>query len=156
MTEAIPVHRVGVIDVALDWQAEASPERAWNAFFNDPQAWWPKEFRALGADTRMRFAPTIGAQLIEENDEGATLAWYTVFALDPNKSVDLQGALASRYGGPATSLLHIEIAQGDGPGRCVVKMTDSLVGRLGPGTGKSVTDGWSAILGDGFVKSLAP
>jgi hypothetical protein len=91
---------VGAIDIALEWEIRTPLRRAWEHFFAAPQSWWPSDFRALGADTQMTFSPTVGAQLIERSGSGAALAWYTVFALDPERSVDLEGSLAARYGGP--------------------------------------------------------
>ncbi len=154
MTEPLPVRPVGAIDIALEWEVRAPLRRAWEHFFAAPQTWWPGEFRALGTDTQMTFAPAVGAQLIERNGKGAALAWYTVFALDPERSVDMEGSLAARYGGPAKSLIHIEFAPGKSPDRCTIKMMDSLFGRLGPEMAHSVTEGWNAILGAGFAGSL--
>ena len=44
--------------------------------------------------------------------KGTGIVWYRVMAIDPLRSVDLIGHLAARYGGPATSMLHIELVPG--------------------------------------------
>ena len=67
------------------------------------------------------------------------------------RSVDLAGHLATRYGGPATSLLHIEIAPGEAEGASVLKLTDSVFGRIGPNLRASLASGWQAIVGEGLV-----
>lgn len=154
MSEPLPVHRLASVDIALDWTVRVSPVRAWDHFFSAPQSWWPSGFRVFGDATRMSFEPQISGRLIERNEFGAAVTWYTVFALQPHQSVDLQGQLATRYGGPAQTLLHIEFID-LGKDTCSIKLTDSVFGRLGPEIATSITSGWKAIIGDGFVASLA-
>jgi len=102
----------------------------------------------------MSFEPRLGAVLREEKG-GQALAWYSVIAIDPLRSVDLIGHLAARFGGPATSMLHIEIAPGAGEGTALLKLTDSVFGRIGPGLRASLTEGWQAIFGEGLVAHAA-
>lgn len=154
MSEPLPVHRLGSVDIALDWTLPVSQSRAWDHFFSAPQSWWPPEFRVFGNATTLSLDAQIGGQLIERNDSGAAVTWYTIFALQPHQSVDLQGQLAARYGGPAQTLLHIEFTA-LGKDTCSIKLTDSVFGRLGSEIATSITSGWNAIIGDGFVASLA-
>jgi DNA-binding transcriptional ArsR family regulator len=154
MSEPLPVHRLGAIDVALDWTLPVSQARAWDHFFSAPQSWWPSVFRVLGSASNLSFSAQVGGQLIERNELGAAVTWYTVFALQPRHSVDLQGQLATRYGGPAQTFLHIEFID-LGNEKCSLKLTDSVFGRLGPEMATSITTGWNAIIGDGFVASLS-
>lgn len=145
LPEPLPVNRVGAIDIALDWTVAAPPQRVWRALVADPDAWWPRALRAAGEGSAMRFDARLGGQLTEHHGEKSIL-WYAVFAIDAGKSLDLSGALATRYGGPATSLLHIEI-EPQGAAATVLRLTDSLFGRLGPETQASVAEGWGAIVG---------
>jgi DNA-binding transcriptional ArsR family regulator len=154
MSEPLPVHRLASVDIALDWTLRVPQARAWDHFFSAPQSWWPSEFRVFGNATKMSFEAQIGGQLIERNEFGAAVTWYTIFALQPHQCVDLQGQLATRYGGPAQTLLHIEFID-LGKDTCSIKLTDSVFGRLGPEIATSITSGWNAIIGDGFVASLA-
>ena len=82
---------------------------------------------------------------------GQGVVWYRVMAIDPVRSVDLVGHLAARYGGPATSMLHIELVPGAADGTCLLKLTDSVFGRIGPNLRASLTSGWQAIVGEGLV-----
>lgn len=143
----------GVVDVALEWPVAASVQRVWQALFDQPGRWWPADHRALGTDSSLAFEARLGAELREEKG-GQGLAWYRVMALDPQRSVDLVGHLASRYGGPATSLLHIELVPGEAEGSCVLKLTDSVFGRIGPGLRASLTEGWQGIVGRGLVEHV--
>jgi hypothetical protein len=70
------------------------------------------------------------------------------------KSVDLSGFLATRYGGPATSLLHLELVPGSADATTILKLTDSVFGRIGPDMRTSLGEGWQAIIGDGLVRDL--
>lgn len=143
----------GVVDVALEWPVAASVQRVWQALFERPSLWWPTEHRAVSGDSTMSFAAALGAELREEK-AGQGIAWYRVMAIDPLRSVDLIGHLAARYGGPATSMLHIEIAPGAQEGTAVLKLTDSVFGRIGPDLRASLGAGWQAILCGGLVAYL--
>ena len=154
MADSNPAAEAGVVDVALEWPVAASVQKVWESLFGEPGAWWPAEHRLFGGDSTMSFEPRLGAALREEKG-GRGLVWYSVIALDPLRSVDLIGHLAARFGGPATSLLHIEIAAGDAEGSSVLKLTDSVFGRIGPGLRASLSEGWQAIVGEGLVAHAA-
>lgn len=151
MTEPLPVHRIGAIDIALDWTIAAPSARVWQTLVAAPDAWWPREMRARGENSEMRFEARLGGQLTEHH-EGAGVLWYSVFAVDPGKSLDLSGALATRYGGPAISLLHLEIEPKE-KSSTTLRLTDSLFGRLGPETQSHVASGWGAIVG-GLIRHV--
>jgi DNA-binding transcriptional ArsR family regulator len=151
MAEDNPAAATGVVDVALEWPVAAPVQRVWTALFERPESWWPAAHRAVGGKAVMSFEARLGAQLREAAPDGGGIIWYQVFALDPMRSVDLSGQLATRYGGPASSLLHIEIVPGEREGSSVLKLTDSVYGRIGPGLRASLAAGWQAILGEGLV-----
>ena len=146
-----PQNTPGITEVALEWPVKASVQRVWDALFTQPQKWWPHAHRAIGEDAKMTCEALVGAQMREDSASGAGVIWYTVFALDPVRSVDLKGDLAARYGGPASSFLHIEIVPGSSDQTSVLKLTDSVFGRIGPEMKASLTSGWQGIFGDGLV-----
>lgn len=150
MSEPLPVTRLASVDIALDWAINAPRERAWRAFVESPDLWWPHTHRAVGGV--FAFDATLGGRLTETDAAGAGVVWYEVYGLSPGAFVDLRGALAARYGGPATSLLHIEF-EADTPKSCVLRLTDSVFGRLGPEFGARVESGWNAIFA-GFVSHM--
>lgn len=154
MASSNPAAESGVVDVALEWPVAASVQKVWDALFAEPERWWPAEHRLYGADSAMSFQPLLGATLREEKG-GQGLVWYSVTALDPLRSVDMIGHLAARFGGPATSMLHIEIAPGAEEGTSLLKLTDSVFGRIGPGLRASLSEGWQAIVGEGLVAHAA-
>ena len=156
MENAMPTtsEQVSYVDLALDWEIQASAQKVWRQLFDKPETWWPADYRAGPSGARMFLDEKTGGTLREERPDGGGLLWYTVIALDPFKSVDLSGHLASRYGGPATTLLHIELTPGHAEGSTLFKLTDSVFGKLGSGFKASATTGWNAIFGEGF-KPLA-
>jgi DNA-binding transcriptional ArsR family regulator len=143
----------GVVDVALEWPVAASVQKLWQALFERPAQWWPAEHRACGADSTLSIEPVLGGELREERGAQG-IVWYRIVAIDPIRSVDLIGHLAARYGGPATSMLHLEIVPGAAEGTSLLKLTDSVFGRIGPDLRASLSSGWQAILGDGLVAYL--
>jgi DNA-binding transcriptional ArsR family regulator/uncharacterized protein YndB with AHSA1/START domain len=143
-----------IVDIALEWPVEASVQRVWQALFDRVETWFPAAHRAVGAEAAMTFEARLGGQLREARPDGGGIIWYQIIALDPPRSVDLAGHLAARYGGPAKSLLHIEVVPGARDGTAILKLTDSVFGRIGPDMRASLTSGWQAIIGDGLVSHL--
>jgi hypothetical protein len=67
------------------------------------------------------------------------------------RSLDLVGYLAARYGGPATSHLHLELSPSQHEGATTIKMTDCVMGPLKAHSASTLTEGWQAIFGEGLV-----
>lgn len=149
-----PGQHAQVLEVTMDWSVNAAPQTVWRMLIEGIDTWWPLEHRAGPEGARMQLMASPGGGLIEVSESGAGLEWYRVIAVDPMKSIDLAGHLASRYGGPATSLLHIALEPGAEDGVTVVRLTDSLVGRLGINLRSSITSGWEAIIGQGLMSQL--
>jgi DNA-binding transcriptional ArsR family regulator len=143
----------GLVEIAMDWTIAASVHKVWSGFVDHVDDWWPTSHRAGPPEAVMKLDARVGGALTEMNRTGAGLEWYRVTAMLPQASIDLTGHLASRYGGPATSFLHIEFAAGPKEGTCTVRLTDSLVGRVSADTHESVSTGWGAIVG-GLVTLL--
>jgi uncharacterized protein YndB with AHSA1/START domain len=148
MVTPLPVAHLGAVDVTLEWRLPVPAARVWSALFTAPDAWWPATHRAIEG-SKLTFDERLGGQLREEVPGKEALAWYTIYAMNRERSLDLTGTLATRYGGPATSLLHLELE--DTGKSCIVKLMDSVFGRLGPQFQTSVTEGWTAIIGQGLV-----
>lgn len=143
-----------IVEVAMDWTVSASLQTVWQVLTGQVGEWWPLEHRAGPAGATMMLDAVLGGSLAERADSGAGIEWYRVVAVEPGKSIDLAGQLASRYGGPATSLLHIGLDIGGTEGTVVIRLTDSVFGRIGPNLSASLTAGWEAIIGQGLVARL--
>ena len=106
----------GVVDVALEWPVAASVQKVWDALFQRPEHWWPAGHRAVRPRIRRCRWHRRSAPSCARRQGGQGIVWYRVIAIDPLRSVDLIGHLAARYGGPATSMLHIELVPGAADG----------------------------------------
>lgn len=142
-----PNSSANVLHIALDWTLAAARPQAWQCLTTEVQVWWPASHRAGPPDAVMSLDARLGGTLTERAANGGGVEWYRIIALDPGQSIDLAGQLATRYGGPATSLLHLALEDGPTKHTTVLRLTDSIVGRIGPEMHQSVSSGWQAILG---------
>jgi hypothetical protein len=129
----------------------ATPEHAWRWLTESIDAWWPADFRAGPAGSRMQLTARLGGHLFEADELGNGIVWYQVIALQAPTSVQLAGFIAPPFGGPATSLLRLQIIRGTGK-HCALEVQDSVLGVV---DGAAVESGWRAIFGR-FAESLKP
>lgn len=139
---------VGAIRIELEIRIAAAPERVWKALVDDTGAWWPKDFYITADPRPMTLEAKAGGRLFERGKNGSELLWFTVFAIDPEKSMDLVGHLAPAYGGPATTMLHLEL-EPDGGGATLLKVSDAIFGHIGEKL-QTIKDGWHIIFHDNF------
>lgn len=137
---------VGAIRIELEIPIDAAPERVWKALVDDTGAWWPKDFYITADPGPMTLEAKAGGRLFERGKNGSELLWFTVFAIDPEKSMDLVGHLAPAYGGPATTMLHLEL-EPHGAGATLLKVCDAIFGHIGEKI-QSIQDGWRIIFHD--------
>jgi uncharacterized protein YndB with AHSA1/START domain len=142
----------GVLDIALEFPISAPAARVWQALTDEPDRWWPRDFHVSTGEPRMRFEARLGGRLYEEDRDGGGAVWYTVIAIAPGRSIDLVGHLSPAYGGPATTLLRLELRpEGE---RTVLALTDALHGRIGDRTRDSLESGWRTLLDGGLRRYL--
>lgn len=146
----IEKNNAAIAEVALDWTIEAPIQRVWRSLIDGVDSWWPSEHRAGEPGAVFHFEAELGGKVQEVNPGGGGVLWYTVIALASRRSIDLSGSLAARYGGPAISLLCIELTPASTEGATILKLTDSVFGRVGPKLRSTLSSGWQAIIGVGF------
>ena len=131
----------------LEIEIAATPARVWRAIVEDTRLWWREDFY-VGAPGSMRFEPRLGGRLFEDWGDGAGVVWYTVIALDPGRSIDLSGHLTAAFGGPATSLLRIEVVE---RGRAsLLRISDSVHGRIDDDKAAGLEQGWRLLFAEGL------
>jgi uncharacterized protein YndB with AHSA1/START domain len=131
---------------------DASPERTWRAIVEETSRWWREGFYALPNAVGMRMEPRIGGWMYEHADDGSSVVWATVVAVQPGRSIDLAGNLTAAFGGPAHVLLRLELAA---KGKTtVVKVSESRVGRVADDAAAQTKKAWSLLL-DGGLKPYA-
>ncbi|MBC8089279.1 MAG: SRPBCC domain-containing protein [Phycisphaerae bacterium] len=143
-----PNQAAGLLTVQLEISIAAPASRVWHALTNDVNSWWPRDFLASVNPQTITLTAQLGGQLIERGEHGGGVVWYTVYALVPGKSIDLVGQLSPVFGGPAQSLLRLELTeQGQ---HTVFALTDAVVGNIGPRTAEMNESGWRAIFEHSF------
>lgn len=130
--------------VELEIPIAARPATVWQALVDRTTLWWPRHFYT-GPATGFHIEPRIGGRVYEDWGNGAGVIWYHVFGMNPEVSLDLQGAMGVPYG-PALTLLHVELA-GDDDGT-VLTISDSTLGR-GGGRDQKI-DGWRQVFSGGL------
>lgn len=138
-----------IVSVALDVPISASLDRVWKALIQDLSLWWRKDFHTSPRTKRMVLEPSVGGRLYEDFGNGEGVLWYTVVSIDRRKRLLLEGRLFPEYGGPATSLVDISAAE-TSAGGTLLKLTDSLVGRVGPNSAASFRSGWTLLFDEGL------
>jgi uncharacterized protein YndB with AHSA1/START domain len=127
---------------------EASRERVWRGLTDQLGSWWLPDFHMLGADSIVTLEPHAGGRLFEQNND-QHLLWYTVIAIQKNESLDLVGYINAKFGGPATTMLNATLA-GQGTNRTVLRISDSLYGRVSDGLVNSLDTGWQMLFNNGL------
>jgi uncharacterized protein YndB with AHSA1/START domain len=138
--------RVALIELAVS--IAAPREKVWRALIEDTSRWWSKDFYVRDTAKGMVFEARVGGRLFEDWGEGAGVLWGTVFAFDPGRSFDLITHSSAAWGGPRTSMLHVELEDRDEG--TLLKMSDSVQGRVDDASAASLHAGWTMLFGDGL------
>jgi uncharacterized protein YndB with AHSA1/START domain len=129
-------------------EIEASASRVWRALTDQIGSWWLPNFHMLGASSIVELEAHAGGRLFERA-EGRELLWYTVIAIDTEKSIDFAGYCTAKYGGPATTMLSMELTSVS-ERLTRLQISDSLFGRVTDEFVRCVQDGWKELFSDGL------
>lgn len=134
----------------LEVEIAAPRESVWTAIFDDVQSWWLPDFHILGTESTIQFERAPGGRgLIEELPDGTSLQWYTVQMILPREfKVYLAGHIAPDWGGPATSMLQLEVEEIETG--CRLRVTDARHGNVDEKQVESSQGGWQQLFGDGL------
>lgn len=134
----------------LSFTLQASRERVWRAWTEQIDAWWLPDFHMLGKDSIVLFEPKAGGRLFERAGE-RELLWYTILSIDPFESMELAGFCSPKYGGPATTMLGIELTSLSN-NQTILRVTDALFGQVDEGLLRSLQSGWQRLFTDGLQR----
>ena len=149
-TTAAKILEASAARIELEVSIDASIDKVWQAIIEQPDAWWVSELRCVPGGSKVLLEPRAGGNLVEQNDSGGSLLWFTVIAVDPPRSINLAGAIAPPFGGPCQAFLLLELAAQDGV--TVVKMTNSLHGHVDESTLPDIEGGWKLLLENGLKR----
>lgn len=140
--------RLAHYEFAIDIQANS--RRVWRALTDQVGAWWLPSFHMLGESSIVMLEPHAGGRLLESAD-GREILWYTVIAIDPEKTLDLAGYCTAKYGGPATTMLSLQVTSlTDRSSR--LHVSDSLFGRVTDEFISSLQAGWNELFVSGLKR----
>ncbi len=131
----------------------ATPDTVWNTIINQPDAWWIRELRCVPGPSRIRLDPVAGGTMVEEGTEGGSLLWFTVIAAEPGRSLNLAGAIAPPFGGPASAYLHLQLNAND-DGTTTVEITNSMVGAVNEAMLSQTEEGWRMLFENGLKRFI--
>lgn len=149
-TTAAKILNASAARIELEVPIDASAAKVWKTIVERPDEWWISELRCVPGVSKVHFDATAGGALVERNENGGSLLWFTVIAVEPTRSLNLAGAIAPPFGGPCQAFLLIELEENDGA--TVVKMTNSLHGHVNEQSLPEIEGGWRMLLENGLKR----
>ena len=134
-------------------ELNATVPQAWQALTDHIGSWWLPSFHMLGESSKVSLECRAGGRLFEQSAT-AELLWYTVIAFESEKSLDLAGYCTAKFGGPATTLLSLELTS-KSQAITELKISDSLFGSVSPEFVQSLMSGWRELFTNGLQKFIA-
>ena len=135
-----------VLELAVPMAAKR--DRVWRALVKETKAWWPRAFYTNERAKALKIEPKLGGRMFEDWGRGDGLIWYSVIGVEDRHSLDLAGHMTTAFGGPATTLLRLEIE--DRGKESILNVTDSMIGRLPPDCAETKRTGWLTLFRDGL------
>jgi hypothetical protein len=133
-----------VVEVRFTLPLALPPAGAWERLRSEIDHWWPADYRVLpGSRMQLDARPGGGLRELAAGDDG--VLWYTVQAVSAPRWIMLAGPIGPPFGGPALSLLRLELREVGGGSE--LDLHDAILGRA---DAAAVEAGWRAILA-GFV-----
>ena len=142
---------VSAIQIEITFNIDAPLARVWNAFVNETNRWWPRDYYANPESKAFFLEPRLGGRMYEDAGNGTGVLWYIVIAIDPSRSIDMSGNLMPAFGGPASSLLRLQFRENSSEAT-MLHLTDALIGRLAPTAEKEISEGWKTLFGSGLKR----
>jgi len=137
--------------VRLEIPIKANAEKVWHSLVTEIDLWWSKDFLVTNPKAFVLEA-RVGGRVFEDGGDGSGGVWFTVHTLIPNTRLRLVGHLFPEYGGPATTLLTIDLEEKGN--ETLLKLEDSLFGVLSEGAEADIEGGWKMLFDDGLRKHV--
>lgn len=141
----------GVAQIEMEIPIQATPGRVWEALVRETSLWWHKDFYSSPKALGFVIEPRLGGQAYEDWGDGAGQVWYTVIGIHPPHSIQLLGLLTPAFGGPAQTILQLDLKAA---GKFTkLQLSDTIFGRVGDEKLTQTREGW-AMLFDGGLKAF--
>ncbi len=131
----------------------AQPQaRVWHALTEETNRWWQPEFYEHPNAKNLILESKVGGKFYEDAGQNEGLLRASVIGINSPHSLQLQGQLGAKAGGPAISFIHIQLeAQKQ---RTLLKLSDSIFGPISKALENRLSEGWTAILEKGLKPYL--
>ncbi|WP_425398459.1 hypothetical protein [Aeoliella sp.] len=141
-----------VVKYDLQIAIDSACDRVWTALVEQTNDWWPADSRVLGESSVVTLTAQAGGGLIEQVDGADSLLWGTVQMCQPKQhTLYLILHTAHDWGGPMVSTMKIAV-EASGDDRCLLKVTDAIVGRVSEIGVQQLQQGWTDIFAGGLKK----
>jgi hypothetical protein len=138
----------GVAQMELEIPIKPKPTRVWQALIEETSRWWHKDFYTSSAAKGFVIEPRLGGGVFEDWGDGSGQMWYTVIGINPPNFLMLEGLLSPAFGGPATTILQLDL-QGTGK-TTLLRLSDTIFGRVGDEKLTQTREGWMMLFDGGL------
>jgi uncharacterized protein YndB with AHSA1/START domain len=142
---------LGAIQVELEITIHAPLPQVWHALVHEIGLWWRQDFYCAGGK-RFAMEPRVGGRVYEDDGSGGGLLWYTVHIMTAPRLLQLIGHLSPPWGGPAVSLIRIELVEQDKS--TVLRLTDHCFGVVSAKLKRNLHEGWTLLMADALKSHL--
>lgn len=132
-------------EIAFEVSIAAAPERVWKAVVEETTSWWSRDFLLKKDAKAFVIESTVGGRVYEDWGGGNGVLWYTVAVVDPPRALHLAGHLFPGFGGPATTMLRLDLKAETGGTRLTV--SDAIVGNVSDKGAAGIEEGWRFLFG---------
>jgi DNA-binding transcriptional ArsR family regulator len=141
--------QLGTAEVELEIAIDAPRARVWQALVADIGVWWRKDF--LGARARaFILEPRPGGRLYEDWGDGEGRVWYTVLSVEAPGKLQMAGHFMPGDCGGSYGTSHLCLELLERGESTVLRLSDSIVGRLRSDMTSDLTAGWQTLFGEGL------
>lgn len=138
----------GVVQIELEIPIQAKPSRVWQALMEETSRWWHKDFYTSPSAKGFIIEDRLGGRVYEDWGDGSGQMWYSVIGIHPPHMLMLQGLLTSAFGGPAITILQLDLrASGK---TTVLRLSDTIFGQVGDEKSSQTREGWLMLFDGGL------
>ena len=141
------VKPAGAILAEIELAISAPRKRVWEAFVNETNDWWHKDFYASKRPAKFVVDLKLGGHMHEDAGDGTGLIWFTILGIWPEEMLYVVGHTRPPYGGPSSGLITFEL-EAKSEEETVFKVSDATFGHVTADLVESAEIGWRMIFAE--------
>jgi uncharacterized protein YndB with AHSA1/START domain len=139
--ETMP-HATSRIEIQLDVELAAAPDRVYDALTKEIAAWWGPPYSCVEAPLDLILEGTIGGRFYEIGEDGDAYLWGVVTGKKPNQRLELTGTCG--MSGLVHGVYAYDLAPGEAGTR--LRLTHRAIGEVDDETRAQWASGWEDLL----------